>query len=308
MKRFLDNLGFSVMLRTLDPFSLGVGGHESEIIELALTHGFEALEIDMADFASRADHHGIVYARRLLESAQIRVGAFCLPFDWDTEDEAFRQNLDRLNHYAELAVQLGCTRCYGIIAPAGDKRPYHENFELHRVRFAEICKVLAPHGVKFGVGFRASGELRKSQAFLFIHDFDALALLVKMVDAPNLGFVVDPWNWELAGISIKELQGLHAEKIVNVQLADMPSPRPEREEITEQMRLLPGSGGIDLVAYLRTLREMAYDGPVSLAPHRKALPVVRRETLVRQSAEAFQRIWREAGLEWRAPIVPSLTR
>ena len=33
---------------------------------------------------------------------------------------------------------INCLRCTATLSPAGDNRPYHENFEFHRHRLAEI--------------------------------------------------------------------------------------------------------------------------------------------------------------------------
>ncbi len=48
-------------------------------------------------------------------------------------DEAvFEKKLARLAEYAQVAADIGCTRCVTFVAPASETRPYHENFEFHR--------------------------------------------------------------------------------------------------------------------------------------------------------------------------------
>ena len=165
------------MFKNLNASALGVTGHQSEIIELALTYGFRGFDLDIVDFANRVKRRGLDYAARLIRSANIRTGTFTLPLDWDTDDDDFQAALAKLPEYAQAAADVGCTRCVATILPAGDKRPYHENFEFHRRRFADICGALAPAGVTLGVGFRAAADLRKGQAFQFIHDLDATTLL-----------------------------------------------------------------------------------------------------------------------------------
>src|SRR3990167_1786250 len=120
------------MFKNLDPSALGVTGHQSEILELALTYGFRGIDLNIGEFAGRVKLHGLDYARRLLVSARIRVGTFPLPLDWDVDDESFKRQLAGLPEYAQMAAELGCTRAVCTIAPAGDKRPYHENFEFHK--------------------------------------------------------------------------------------------------------------------------------------------------------------------------------
>jgi len=284
------------MFKNLDPSALGVTGHQSEIIELALSYGFRGMDVDMAEFAGRVKLHGLKYARRLIESAHIRVGTFLLPLDWDVDDETFRHGLQELAEYGQIAAELGCTRCVCTIAPAGDRRPYHENFEFHKRRFTDICGALEPAGVRLGVGFRAAEGLRRGQAFQFIHDQDALLLLLNMVGASNLGLLLDVWDLHVAGGSVETIRGLSIPQIVAVQLADLPADVPA-SEITEEQRLLPGSGGkVDCPAVLTALAQGGYDGPVTIKADRKAFESTRRDRIVRQAGDVMDRLWKAVGL------------
>jgi len=285
------------MFKNLNASALGVSGHQSEIIELALTYGFRGIDVDIVEIATRARARGMPYARRLIDSARIRIGTFRLPLEWDTNDDVFRSELEELPEYGRVASELGCTRCVATIAPAGDKRPYHENFEFHRRRFADISKALEPSGVRLGIGFRAAEGLRKSKAFQFIHDFDALSLLVSMVSAPNVGIVLDIWDLHVSGGSVETVRGLSSEQIVAVQLADVPGDGTPAAELSEEARMLPADeGGIDLPEYLAALAEVGYRGPVTFKPHRNALEGTRRDPIVRQVAEALNALWKAAGL------------
>ncbi len=240
--------------------------------------------------------HGIKYARRLIDSAKIRLGAFPLPLDWEVDDAAFDREVAKLAGCSAVASELGCTRCTCTISPANDKRPYHENFELHRRRFADLCRALEPTGVSLGVGFRSTEGLRKGQAFQFIHDFDALSLLLNMVGVPNLGMVIDVWDLHVSGGSVDNVRSLPVHQVVAVHVADVPADvRPA--ELTEQSRLLPGATGqIDVPAYLAALADMGYDGPVSSRPDRRAFDSGRRDRIVRQAGETLERAWKAAGL------------
>ena len=285
------------MFKNLNASALGVSGHQSEIIELALTYGFRGMDLRIVEFAHRAKVHGMPYARRLIDSAQIRTGTFELPLDCDTDDDAFKKALEKLAQYAEVASEMKCTRCVATMAPAGDKRPYHENFEFHRRRFAEVCKVLEPFGVRLGVGFRAAEDLRKGQAFQFIHDLDALSLLVNMVGAPNIGVALDVWDLHVSGAPAQSVRNFSAEQIVAVQLADLPEEDIPAAELTEASRLMPAATGrIDIPAFLISLAELGYDGPVTPKPSRKALGSNRRDSIVRQAGDALNRVWKAAGL------------
>lgn len=285
------------MFKNLNTSALGVSGHQSEIIELALTYGFAGVDLNITEFATRARLKGLPYAKRLIESAKIRVGTFALPFDWDTDDDSFKAELKKLPEFANCAMELGCTRCTAVVASANDSRPYHENFEFHRRRFHDICEVLQPAGVRLAVGFQACEYLRRDRAFQFIHDLDALTLLLNMVAAPNLGLLLDIWEVIACGSSLDVVRKLPANQIVAVQVAEMPADVP-LTELDDKARLLPGveNGRIDVAAFLKVVRELGYDGPVTLKPSRGAFESRRREVIIKQASESLDAVLKAAGV------------
>ncbi|NUQ60859.1 MAG: sugar phosphate isomerase/epimerase [Pirellulales bacterium] len=292
------------MFKNLSASALGVTGHQSEIIELALTYGFRGIDVNIQEFTTRVKDHGMPYARRLIDSAKVRVGRFQLPIAWESDDEAFQKELDRLPAIAEAAGEIGCTRTIVTINPASERRPYHENFEFHRRRLAEICKRLEPAGVRLGVGFRAAENLRKGQAFQFIHDLDALSLLVNMVAAGNIGILLDVWDLYVSGGSLDNVRGLPAEQIVAVQLADLPADEPPGS-VTEADRLLPGATGrMDIPAVLAVLKEKGYDGPVTVKASRKAFSASRRDEVVKEAGAALDSVLRAAGVAGEGRFSP----
>ncbi|MFZ1934224.1 MAG: TIM barrel protein [Thermoguttaceae bacterium] len=280
------------MFKNLNPLAIGVSGHQSEIIELALTYGFAGMDLNMAEFASRARLKGMPYAKRLIQSAKIRIGTFALPLEWDSDDDVFQKNLKKLPELADCAKELGCTRCTALLAPAGDSRPYHENFEFHRHRFHDICTVLKPAEIRVALGFQAAESLRQNQAFQFIHELDALMLLVNMVAEPNLGLLLDVWEVVAAGGSIDSVRKLPREQIVAVQVAEMPANVPLAELDEKTSRLLPGgeNGRIDVAGFLAVLREKGYDGPVTVKASRNAFQSRRRDVVIKQTSEALEKV------------------
>jgi sugar phosphate isomerase/epimerase len=285
------------MFKNLCPSALGVSGHQSEIIELALTYGFGGMDLHVADFATRVKLKGMPYARRLIDSAKIRIGTFPLPVEWEAPDEEFQKVVHKLSECAQVAAEVGCTRCVATLAAASDKRPYHENFEFHRRRLATICGALQPAGVRLAVGFQAAEYLRRNQAFQFIHDLDALTLLVNMIDAPNIGLLLDTWDLFACGGTIDTIRSLPPAQIVALQVADMPAEVP-LADLGENSRLLPGgeNGRIDIAGVLAALAAAGYQGPVTPKPSRSVFQSRRRDVIVKQAGEALDKVWRAAGL------------
>jgi sugar phosphate isomerase/epimerase len=284
------------MFRNLSASALGVSGHQSEIIELALTYGFQGLDLDIAEFATRAKLKGVPYAKRLLQSARLRPGTFELPLEIEADDATFAKRLQKLPEYAQVASEVGCTRCVATIVPGSDQRPYHENFEFHRQRLAEVCKALQAGGVRLGLGFQAAEHLRKGRAFQFIHDLDALTLLVNMIGVPNAGLLLDVWELFVGGGSVDTIRKLPGTQIVAVRVANI-AVGVAPADLNEDSRLLPGAeGAIDMPAALLAISDAGFDGPVTPRPSRSIFRNLRRDAIVKESGDSLMRMWKAAGL------------
>ncbi len=292
------------MFKNLSTDGVGVSGRQSEIIELALSFGFKGVDLDLLDFLEQVKIHGLPHARRLLDSARLKIGTFRLPLTWDDSDEAYQAGLRVLPDLLELAAGIGAKRAVTTIAPANDVRPYHENFEFHRRRLTEIGERLAADGMRLGIEFTASANARKNRAFQFIHSFDAVVMLVNMVRAPNVGAVIDPWQIIAAGSHLDEIRKLSADRIVAVSLSDAPAD-VDPTAMGEGDRLLPGeTGKIDSAAILTTLAEIGFDGPVSPRAHRNRLAGLRRDQIVKLAGERVDQAWKAANLSPAGKLLP----
>ncbi|NLE36665.1 MAG: hypothetical protein GX621_01415, partial [Pirellulaceae bacterium] len=118
------------MYKNLNAVALALAGSQTEVIEQALTYGFRGIDLDVVDLMRRAKLRGMDFARRLIESSKLRVSAFALPFDLETSDNEFERNFTELAEWASAAAEVGCGCCLAAIQPAGDRLPYHENFNV----------------------------------------------------------------------------------------------------------------------------------------------------------------------------------
>lgn len=293
------------MFKDLSFATLGLAGTQAEQIELALSYGFKGIDVDLIEFEQRVQAQGLAHARRLVDSAKIRLSAFQLPFDASIDDAEFQPELVKLKPLAELAATVGCTRAITTLAPASDERPYHANFEFYRKRYNDIAAALAPHNIRLGVAFSADPALRKERAFEFIHGLDALAMLIGLVQARNIGVVVDLWDVWRSGGALDDLRKLQANQIVQVRVADAPADVAP-DDAPADSRLLPGeSGVIDASALLVHLVEIGYDGPVTPAPSRAHFGSASRESIVKQAGQALDKVWKAAGLTPAGKLAPT---
>jgi sugar phosphate isomerase/epimerase len=284
---------------------LNITGRQSEIIELSLSYGFKGIDIDLTDFQQTVKASGMPHARRYLDSSKLKYGTYKLPLVWDEDDDAYKAGLPAAKERAALAAEIGLNRAIVTISPANDLRPYHESFEFHRRRLAELGEALAEHGVKLGVEFHASADLRRDRAFQFIHTFDALATLIGMIRQPNVGAVVDLFEIYAGGGNLEEVKKLDGSKIVSVVVSDLPADKPAAD-CTSADRLLPGDAGtIDLAATLVTLAELGYDGPVTPAVSAEKAAGLKREQIVKTAGDRLKQAWDAAGLNPAGKLAPA---
>ena len=284
------------MFKNLSAAAVGISGGPSEMIEAALSFGFKGIDLSILDFAEQVKAHGLPHARRLLDSSKLKLSFFHLPVEWQNDDDSFRRDFERLPALAGLAAEVGCTRALAWVAPASNERHFHQNFEFHRQRFTEIAKRLDPLGIRLGIGFRAAIDVRQGQAFEFVRTLDALLMLLSVVQARNVGLVLDEWDLVAGGGSLESLQKVGAEKIVAVQLADAAADAAA-QNWPSSSRLLPlETGVIDSTALLVWLAEHGYDGPITPVPSIKRLAGMRRDAIVKLAGTQLDKAWKGAGL------------
>jgi sugar phosphate isomerase/epimerase len=296
------------MFKNLNPEALGVSARDSELIELVLSHGFKGLDLDMVALAEQASTQGLDKASRLITSARLKIGSFRLPVRWHDDSPDYKADLERLPALAEMAAKLGCTRSTTAIESGSDARPYHENFEFHRRRLAEIAAVLGAHKIRLGIDFVAPVYYRADRRFQFMQTFDEVLLLLRSTDSTNVGLALDTWHWHLGGGKIEQLRTLSADRIVTVTLADAPEEESAQTARFESRRLGIEGGAIDLPAVLTALAEMRYDGPVTPAPDKSQFGGISRDKLVKAVAASLDQIWKAAGLSPAGKLVVAPSR
>jgi len=284
------------MFRSFDASVLGTLLQQSEVIELALSYGFKAIDLDIVEFSALVRLKGLPYARRLIDSAHIGIGTFALPIDWQAPEEQFRKALERLPEHCQNANILGCPRALSVINPVSETHPFHENFELHRRRMTEVCSVLKEHSIRLAIGFRAGIETRRDGVFQFIQKFEDLLPLIQAVKAENLGLLADVWDIFVSQGNLDLLLRQPKELIVAVRLAELPKAT-ELSQVSQSDRSVAWPGGrIDCVKILKWLAQGGFDGPVTPYPSRRALGIGRVESLARDLGVATLSLWHVAGL------------
>jgi sugar phosphate isomerase/epimerase len=272
------------MFKNLSPSAIGVFARQSELLEIALTHRFKGLEIDINEVLRRAQASSVAQACRYLCSAQVRIGGFELPVRWAGDEKNFQADLSQLGLILEICNTLGADRCFTTIRPTCDQQPFHENFKFHVERLGKLADALARGNVKLALNFLASPAERADGGFEFIHQVDPLLTLVSSVQRDNVGLLLDAWHWWVGGGDLDKVRALRGDQVLSVRLADIPAGA-DLPAITDEQRLMPGDGGtIDSAALLAALDDLGYDGPVALAPNPNMFKGQKREAIVSRAS------------------------
>lgn len=293
------------MYRNLNTTALGVTGRQSELIELALTYGFAGLDIDLSDIVKRARTRGLDSARRYVASAGLKMGEFALALDWRTSEVTYRTTLVSLKETAEIAAAFGAANCTTTIEPFAGELPYHEDFELHRRRLAEVGEILAAHQIRLGVAlpFVPSGE-DEADRTAFIRQPETLVTLIKTIGSPHVGLTLDTWTWYATGGTFEQLCEVPTAQLVAARFADAPAGT-DVAKLTEQDRCLPGEGGaIDCAAILRHLAASRFPGPLTLHPHPSHLHGLTRDGIVQRARDVWDALYRAAGVSSTGELGP----
>jgi sugar phosphate isomerase/epimerase len=293
------------MFRNLSTVGLPLSGRPSELIELALSFGFDGMDIDILDMQKQAAVYGVEHARRLMVSARLKSGLFHLPVRLDADDATFADEMAELPAVLEVAAACECVRAVTTLAPASDEHSFKDFFELHRTRLHTIGDLLAGHGMQLGLAIRPEAAAREGLANAFIHTFEGLIGLVAVAHE-RIGAVVDAWALHATGEPLDLIAKVPAGRIVEVRLSDAPRGTPATE-LTAVDRLLPGeTGAIPPGPVLAAAAAAGFDGPATPWADRSTLAGRGREKIVRIAGERMEQAWREAGLpilpRWFAPV------
>ena len=155
------------MFRNLSTVGLPLSGRPSELIELALSFGFDAMDIDIVDFQQQAEAFGVEHARRLMVSARLECGAFHLPISLIGDDAAFEADLAELPTRLAFAQATEAKRAIVTIAPASDDHAFKDFFELYRKRLDTLGGLLSTYGISLGLALAPEAEARAEKINYF---------------------------------------------------------------------------------------------------------------------------------------------
>jgi sugar phosphate isomerase/epimerase len=288
------------MLKNFSPSALGINGRQSELIELALTYGFNAMDVDMHEMLRRAQRTSPQDASKYLAAVNdFAIGSFPVAVDLDSDDQTFTAQVGALHPVADFAKTLNAKRAYIRVPPATDRLPYHEYFDVQRNRLTQIAEVLGARGIKLAVGFSAGKDLGKGKAFPFIRNVEGFLALAKAMTSKHAGILLDTWDWVVGDGAIDQIKELTGEQIVAVRLSSV-QENVDLATAESGQRVVPElHGPLDHVKVVAHLKASGFAGPVSPSASSQCYKGQTRESLVQRAQQAVDAISAAAGVDVR---------
>jgi len=248
------------MKPALNPTTIKQGLDLPTLIGIAAKAGFQGIEFSITEAAAYAARSSASALRDLFHGKGIAPVQWTLPMPFMVPEPDFDQALSRLPPVLAVAQGLEAETAM-IVVPFRTRTNPHEATRTLAAQIKRCARVCADHGVRLalefiGLRFETPGEVD------FITDLRTTLDLVHEVDEKNVGVMLDCFHFYTGGSEIADLRAMRSDLLYMIHLDDAPPREPAT--LTDQMRVLPGSGVIGVAEMLKECQCIGYDGFVSL--------------------------------------------
>jgi len=284
------------MFKNLNIMALGFKASFYETLDLASLGVFEGVDPNFPEIIKLIGEKSVDEIINALDEKRLRWGGWSLPLSIGSREEDFKRALKKLPSIAEKMHDLGCFRAFTWLTPYSDELTFEENFDLHKRRVRRVAEILDEYNCVLGVEFVGPKTSRVGHKYEFIHDMEGMMRLIEATGADNIGLLLDSWHWYTSHGTIDQILRLKGKDVVYVHINDAPPGIPVDEQI-DSVRRLPGETGIiDIIGFLRALKKIGYDGPVTPEPFDERLRRMPIREAILKTSEAVNKVWSMAGL------------
>jgi len=287
------------MYKNLSPGAIGIRCGWIEGLDLARDAGFGGADLNLGDAQKLADERGADAVKALYAERGLQIGGWPFPVKWNGTEAEFFESLGRLPAQAKLAAEVGCFRTMTWMPGWSDELPRQEHFDRVVRRFGLCAQVLKEHGHRLGLEFIGPRTSRAPHKFGFVYSMDGMLTLCCAMGTGNVGLLFDVWHWYTAQSTLDDLRKVTADEVVYVHINDAPAGVDVLDQIDSQ-RCMPGQTGvIPNGEILKVLKEIGYDGPVTVEPFYQPLRDLAAQdplAAAKQTSESLDKVFGEAGL------------
>lgn len=282
------------MFKNLNPGALGHNIPFEQTVELAKKYSFPGVDLDLGFLGKIAREQSVQAAQDWFAATGLKPGAIGVGAKWreSDSDADLDASLVTLAADAKLAAALGCTRSTTWIMPASNKLNFYEHWNLVVPRLKKVARVLADNGLSFGLEFVGPATLRANFKYDFIHTMDSLRALAAVINTEtgNVGMLLDCFHLYTAQGLNSDLKFLDQKEIVYVHLNDGKAGRSAAEQIDNEREMVAATGVIDIQGFMTALRDIGYDGPVTVEPFNKAVREMTPEAAIKFTSESLDKV------------------
>jgi 2-keto-myo-inositol isomerase len=225
----------------------------AEDVQAFSAAGFRAMEVWLTKLETHLDKHSLADTRKLLEDQQMNPAAASYQGGLLlSQGEQRKAHFDHFRKRLEICQSLGIPQLLVIADFLGETNS--TSLERALVSLKQAAQWAAGFDVRLGLEFRSSAAFCKS--------LDTALALVTQYHEPNLGICLDLFHYYTGPSKLEDLKLLTKETLSFVQVCDLAGV--PRELARDADRILPGDGDFQLAPIIERLREIDYEGYVSL--------------------------------------------
>jgi len=279
------------MIPCLNPVTAWIPDPEA-YIKLAANSGFKAVDAGADHWTAWVRRTSLDHVKTFCATHGCVVGHGGMPVNFREDEAAFEADLANFPDMCAVMKALGTRGMATWIKPVATGG-VAEFREMHVRRLGKVAAILKDHGLMLGLEFVAPKTAREG-ATPFIYDMPGMLELGAEIDPEVCGLLLDSYHWYTSHAAIGDILKLEARQIVLVHINDA-CPGPI-DELLDLKRLLPGDGVIDLVAFLKALKTIGYDGPLSVETFDEELKKIGPKEAAKRAGKAVLEIMKKAGV------------
>ncbi len=279
------------MIPCLNPVTAWIAEPEA-YIKLAAKNGFKAVDAGADHWTAWVKRTSLDYVKEFCAEQGCVVGHGGMPVNFREDEAAFESDLAGFPEMCAVMKGLGTRGMATWIKPVA-VGSVAECREMHVRRLKKVAAIMKDHGLMLGLEFVAPKTARAG-GIGFIYDMPGMLELGEEIDPDVCGLLLDAYHWYTSHSVVDDILKLQARQIVLVHINDAyPGPI---DELLDLKRLLPGDGVIDLVSFLKALKTIGYDGPVSVETFDEELKKIGPEEAAKRAGRAVLDVMKKAGL------------
>ena len=220
-------------------------------IRIAGETGYEAIELWNDDLTAHEEQNGsLADVKRALDDYRLPVTTVIALHGWlDSTGAEHQEALEEAKRRMAQAAAVGST--YSVASPPRGVA----DLQLGGQNYRELLELGREVGVKPAMEFLGFVD--------GINQVKHAWEVMEVADHPDSTIVLDPFHIFRGGGETDDMRGVPADKIAVFHFNDAPAS-PPRAEQTDADRVYPGDGILDLKGMIAILKEVDYQGVISL--------------------------------------------